>query len=165
MRPVRLPAGDKILVSAHTFGVGARTARSRTPTTTTAREDAAMTLMLDLHLPHLDFSAVSCEHRRCRYLLTPRRDDGPAAEFVGLNPSKSNKHRSDGAARRCIGFARPADTARQHPTVGAYPDDADVDARWMRLLADTTNLDNSESGSAAPFYRPSAVGRGSGWSA
>jgi hypothetical protein len=47
----------------------------------------------------------------------------------------------------------------------AHPDYVDVDVRWIRRLADTTNLDNGKSGSAALFYRLSAFGRGSRWSA
>ncbi len=196
-----------------------------------------MTLMLGLHIPHSESSAVFSEDRRYRYLLTRRWDDGPAVAFVGLNPSKANEHRNDATVRRFISFARSwgrgaltvgnlnavvapdphdlavmadpigpdngaylrglaidhdlivlawganadpkraravtsmlwralsvtggslgvlgwtpddqprhplylsADTPLQCLTAGAHPEYVDVDARWMRLLVDTTDLD------------------------
>jgi len=63
-------------------------------------------LMLDLHLPHTESSAVFSDDGRYRYRLTRRWGPGPALMFISLNPSTAGARRNDATVRRDIGFAR-----------------------------------------------------------
>jgi hypothetical protein len=51
---------------------------------------------------HAVFSSCGCY----RYDWYYRWADGPCVMFIGLNPSKANRHRTDATVRRCIAYAK-----------------------------------------------------------
>jgi hypothetical protein len=69
-------------------------------------QGCVVTLMLDLHLPHSESSAVFSDDGRYRYRLTRRWAAGPALMFISHNPSTAGARRNDATVRRDIGFAR-----------------------------------------------------------
>lgn len=54
----------------------------------------------------METGAVFSPDRRYRYVLWRRWGDGPAVNFIGVNPSTADENDDDPTIRRCIGFAR-----------------------------------------------------------
>jgi hypothetical protein len=54
----------------------------------------------------MEKGAMFTPTREHRYVLWRRWGEGPAVNFIGLNPSTADEQEDDPTIRRCIGFAR-----------------------------------------------------------
>ena len=54
----------------------------------------------------MERSATLSTCRRYRYVLSRRWGDGPAAMFIGLNPSTADETADDPTIRRCVAYAK-----------------------------------------------------------